>query len=152
MTEPATPQDTIVVDLDGTLALMEHRLHHINGEEPADWDAFFEACDGDEPNWPIIELVRGLADAYSIVVCSGRNAQVVEKTKDWLAKHRVPYDQLIMRPPEERRPDHALKGMWVQAGYIAFDRIAFVLEDRSSVVAMWRSLGLTCLQVREGDF
>ena len=31
-------------------------------------------------------------------------------------------------------------------------RVRFVLDDRNSVVAMWRSLGLTCLQVAEGDF
>jgi len=28
----------------------------------------------------------------------------------------------------------------------------FVLDDRDRVVAMWRDLGLTCLQVANGDF
>ena len=27
-----------------------------------------------------------------------------------------------------------------------------VFEDRASVVKMWRDLGITCLQVDEGDF
>ena len=30
--------------------------------------------------------------------------------------------------------------------------IQFVLDDRNQVVEMWRSLGLKCLQVQEGDF
>ena len=32
------------------------------------------------------------------------------------------------------------------------DDVAFILEDRSSVVKMWRDAGYTCLQVAEGDF
>jgi hypothetical protein len=35
---------------------------------------------------------------------------------------------------------------------IPLDEIAFVLEDRNSMVKKWRELGLTCLQVAEGDF
>ncbi len=30
--------------------------------------------------------------------------------------------------------------------------IKFVLDDRNQVVEFWRSLGLTVLQVAEGDF
>ena len=30
--------------------------------------------------------------------------------------------------------------------------VKFVLDDRNRVVEMWRSLGLTCLQVADGDF
>ena len=32
------------------------------------------------------------------------------------------------------------------------DEILFVLDDRSQVVKMWRELGLTCLQVADGNF
>jgi hypothetical protein len=32
------------------------------------------------------------------------------------------------------------------------DKILFVVEDRSRVVEMWRSEGLTCLQCAHGDF
>jgi hypothetical protein len=28
----------------------------------------------------------------------------------------------------------------------------FVLDDRNSVVKMWREIGLTCLQVEEGNY
>jgi hypothetical protein len=30
--------------------------------------------------------------------------------------------------------------------------IEYVLDDRNQVVDMWRSIGLICLQVAEGDF
>lgn len=32
-----------VFDIDGTLADLTHRLHHIQ-KQPKDWDAFFDAC------------------------------------------------------------------------------------------------------------
>ena len=31
-------------------------------------------------------------------------------------------------------------------------QVDYVLDDRNQVVEMWRSLGLTCLQVADGDF
>ena len=33
-----------------------------------------------------------------------------------------------------------------------FSDVAFILEDRDSMVKKWRDLGLTCLQVAYGDF
>jgi hypothetical protein len=30
--------------------------------------------------------------------------------------------------------------------------VEFVLDDRNQVVEMWRKLGLTCLQVADGNF
>ena len=31
-------------------------------------------------------------------------------------------------------------------------KVLFVLDDRTKVVNMWRKIGLTCLQVDNGDF
>lgn len=38
----------VVSDLDGTLALTEHRADHLCGPRK-DWRAFYAACDKDEP-------------------------------------------------------------------------------------------------------
>ena len=43
MSKPA-----IIVDLDGTVADLSHRLHHINGKH-RNWDAFFAGVDKDTP-------------------------------------------------------------------------------------------------------
>lgn len=47
-----------IFDLDGTLALNEHRQHFINGDGKKDWESFFNALDGDEPNHGVIETMR----------------------------------------------------------------------------------------------
>lgn len=36
----------IIVDLDGTLANIDHRLHYIKQNKP-DWNAFYGACKDD---------------------------------------------------------------------------------------------------------
>ena len=43
-----------------------------------------------------------------------------------------------------------LKQMWLDG--IGVDNVAMVFDDRQQVVDMWRSNGLTCFQVADGDF
>lgn len=101
-----------IFDLDGTLALIEHRLHYIQRPSlaccdcgganrkncvqcadldagfKADWRGFFAACKDDQPNTPVIRTMLALREAGAeIWVWSGRSDECQEATKDWLAKH-----------------------------------------------------------------
>lgn len=142
----------IIVDLDGTIALNDHREHFIK-QDPPDWDAFFEACDGDSPNEPLINIMTalyyGLDGSVEIIILSGRSDQVSSKTVHWLKKHRVLYHRLIMRPHGDYTPDEQLKQQMLDEYGLNPD---LVLDDRDKVVAMWRSLGIPCWQVAPGDF
>lgn len=57
-----------------------------------------------------------------------------------------------MRSDGDMRPDVSVKRELLRA----IEREGFspwlTIDDRSSVVSMWREEGLTCLQVAEGDF
>ena len=50
----------VIADLDGTIALIEHRRHWLDAEGHPDmtsderWRTFFAQCHGDLPNWPVI--------------------------------------------------------------------------------------------------
>ena len=142
-------KDIIIVDLDGTLALNDHRQHYLEGEK--NWDAFFEACDKDDPNWPVIRTVRLLDEAgYKILIFSGRVERTRRKSEKWLAQYGVPFERLVMRPNENYNPDDALKEQWLNK--VGKDRVFFVLDDRDKVVRMWRDQGLSCFQVAKGAF
>lgn len=142
----------IVFDLDGTLANGDHRLHHIQ-KEAKDWDAYFEACEGDEPiSHAISVLVRHVAFGDRVEIWTGRSDQVLSGTMRWL--HRVGvYDDgdgpaIRMRAAGDHRNDDALKAEWVER----HGKPDLVYEDRDRVVAMWRAQGVPCFQVAPGAF
>src|SRR4051812_5587965 len=93
----------VIFDLDGTIALIDHRRHFVEGKGAratnAEWRNFFAACVDDKPNEPVIETLRALrAQGYSVIILSGRSDEVADQTKTWLKDYNVPYDELHMRP------------------------------------------------------
>lgn len=143
----------VIVDLDGTLANRDHRLHYLD-RTPKDFDGFMEACDQDTPVEQVLYLIRMLAETgHSIYVLTGRSTAYWSKTVDWLARHDVPYDFMQMRLPEEQfRPDADVKRDMVRDLYLTPENTLVVFDDRDSVVRMWREEGFHVHQVAEGNF
>lgn len=144
--------DLVLFDLDGTLALVEHRFHFIEGRKK-DWRGYFAACVDDPPNAPLITIFHALrAFGRTIWIVTGRSDEVRSETEAWLAAHDIVPDRLIMRRSGDFRPDNVLKRSWLTDGSIPKARVAMVFDDRDKVVAMWRKEGLVCLQGAPGDF
>jgi hypothetical protein len=141
----------VVFDLDGTLALNDHRQHFVErpvGEK--DWNSFFEACDKDVPNWQIIRVLEVLrATGNHVEIWSGRSSSVLSKTSAWLARHGLSDVYFRCRCEGDHTPDHELKQQWLNE---ASNKPDLVFDDRDSVVAMWRANGVACAQVAEGSF
>lgn len=141
----------VVFDLDGTLALNEHRQHFVQrpvGEK--DWRAFFAACDQDECYWQIARILQVLdATGNHVEIWSGRSSEVIDKTKAWLATHGLSHVPFRCRAEGDHTPDHDLKKAWLDECSLKPD---IVFDDRASVVAMWRASGVACAQVAEGAF
>lgn len=143
----------LICDIDGVIADLKHRLHHIE-EKPANWDGFFEDCDGDAPMVPVIEFLRVVRQTFEIAYITGRPKRVRDKTTAWFRKNDVPWQEgmfLLMRNDGDHRQDHIVKwelfNEWIDP-----KRVYAVLEDRDQVVAMWREKGLLCLQNKKGDY
>src|SRR5205085_11743589 len=102
-------RDIVIVDIDGTIADVRHRLHHIQGPRKKNWKAFFEAMDRDTPIEPIIEQVRDLARTNEIVIITGRPQSYEKRTIAWLEKHGVPFSRLLMRRSGDHRQDFVAK-------------------------------------------
>ena len=146
---------TVIVDIDGTIADVSKRVHYLSGDSSEkDWDAFYGACDTDTPIGPVLNLVKKLNFYHRIVFCTGRRETEREKTMEWLKKHyfEIDTDDLLMRKNGDFRHDVFVKPELLAKAKISLDDIAFVLEDRNSMVNHWRKMGLTYLQVAEGDF
>ncbi len=139
----------VVFDLDGTLSDPSHRTHFLNREKK-DWRGFYAACDKDLPNNSIIRVLQALwVTGADVEIWTGRSSEVSDKTIGWLQDHGLGMVPLKMRDEGDHRPDTELKEEWLNA---AGRKPYLVFEDRASVVAMWRSHGITCCQVAEGDF
>jgi predicted kinase len=136
----------IIVDIDGTLADCRHRLHHVLPGGKRDWVAFFAAMANDTVITPIADLVAEAADGFKIVLCSGRPEDYRYVTECWLDDNCIVRDALYMRAAGDTRPDHIVKAQILRGirddGYDPF----LVIDDRQSVVDMWREQGLICLQ------
>lgn len=131
-----------------------HRKDNFQPWKP-DWKSFYEACDQDLPNEPIIDLYNKLSQNYPIEIWSGRSESVRDKTENWLLKYTQPFysiSNLKMRPIGDSTPDEVLKEKWLDETIAEGKTIEMVFDDRDKVVAMWRSRDITCLQVADGDF
>jgi phosphoserine phosphatase len=149
-----------IFDLDGTLALIEHRKHYIEDrEDPQRWRKFYAACDKDQPNLGVLRTLERLRHAGAdIWIFSGRSDEVRAKTVEWLTTHTsfMSHDldtALVMRRAGDYTVDDELKQQWLNDMlHEDRERLVAVFDDRDRVVAMWRANGVTCFQVAPGEF
>lgn len=142
----------IIVDLDGTLCDVEHRVHHVQ-QKPKNWHAFNSAMDEDKSYFWCIELIAAMKDrGYKIFFVTGRDEDYRSNTETWLKKHLIDYDFLYMRKAKDHREDSDVKEEIYYTMIEKKAQVLFVVDDRKSVVERWRKIGLTCLQPAPGDF
>jgi hypothetical protein len=143
----------VIVDLDGTVADIQHRVHHIekpNGRK--NYRKFFEECNLDTPIPEIIQLVEMLAPYHNIIFCTGRSKECELATVEWITNHiKISGFQLLMKEENDRRCDTIAKPELLEKAGIKHENIALILEDRNKVVNKWNELGLPCIQVLEGQ-
>lgn len=138
----------VIVDIDGTLSDTTHRIHHVTGPN-RDWGAFFAAMGDDPVHEPIRDVVGSLDRDFDILLCSGRPETYRDVTVEWLNRHGIEWARLYMRPADDTRPDHIVKAQLLRGMRKDGFEPYLVIDDRPTVVAMWREQGLTCLQCRE---
>lgn len=104
------PDDRLlaVIDLDGVVADVRHRLHHVR-ERPKDWSSFFAAAPEDPLLAEGARVVRALAEVHDIAYLSGRPEPCRADTVAWLRSHELPDGPLHLRPSKDRRPGRLYK-------------------------------------------
>lgn len=144
---------TILFDIDGTLADLNGWEKFLKQEKP-DWKAFNGKMDEDTPNIPIVELYRSLYKSgdFELILVSGRQERFRKLTGTWLTWNNIPFDTLLMRGDGDGRADSLVKQDILKALQAQGKEILFTVDDRQSVVDMWRTNGITCLQCKKGDY
>lgn len=145
-----------ICDIDGTIADIGHRLHFIKRQGKKDHESFYQACDKDKRKDDIYEVINRIQSSpYNpIIYVTGRPERVRYKTLTWLTENNfwVDDDNLYMRKEKDYRSDVEVKREIYETYIKDKYQVIAVFDDRDSVVQLWRSLGLTCLQVQKGDY
>lgn len=131
----------IIVDIDGTLAL-------INGRNPYD-DTLVHT---DKVNERVADIVNNYRPDYTVFIVSGRQDSCKEVTEKWLRDNHIIYNSLLMRKTGDTRKDSIIKQEIYEEHIKDKYFVEFVLDDRDQTVQMWREQGLLCLQVYYGNF
>jgi len=133
-----------VIDIDGVLADVRHRVHHVE-RRPKDWDAFFAAAPDDPPLPEGIALVHELLrSGHAIAYVSGRPERCRDDTVRWLGEHGLPPAPLHLRRDSDRRPARLTKAAVIR-GLQGSAPVAVVVDDDAAVVEALRAAGLEVL-------
>lgn len=142
-------EEVLLCDVDGTVALRADRspFPGPHGELRAGED---------HPNLPVIRVLDDLRRSTPhVVFLSGRTEAARVPTEWWLHAHVLggrEWPELSLRAVGDTRPDDVVKRELYERDVAGRYRVRLVLDDRARVVGMWRALGLTVLQVADGDF
>lgn len=159
----------IIVDVDGTFAI-------ISGRNPYD----VAQSESDLPNRPVIECIRAMRKQdRKLVFVTGREDKFRPQTRLFIERHMgnlvaghglhlggkrevcvtdqldtaLPDYELFMRATGDKRRDSIVKFELYNEHIKDRYYVDFVLDDRNSVVDMWRrDAGLPTFQVAPGDF
>ena len=135
----ATPLPLAVVDIDGVVADVRHRLHHIE-TSPKDWGAFFAHADEDPPLAVGVERVRNLSQGHEIVFLTGRPERLRRVTEAWLERHGIGGHKVVMRRHGDFRPARVAKAEELRR--LARGRsVTVVLDDDPDVCTALRDAG-----------
>lgn len=137
----------VIVDIDGTVADLTHRLHYLE-EKPKNYDAFYDEVDKDLPINQVIDIVRDLSEKYFIVITSGRTNKTCDKTINWLSRNGVPYDALLMKQWYFIQTDIEAKTS-IYNKCLKGKNIIMSIDDRPSIVALWRSFWIFTIDVNQ---
>jgi phosphoglycolate phosphatase-like HAD superfamily hydrolase len=135
--EPLPDRPLAVFDIDGVLADVTHRLHHL---DVGRWERFFTAAERD----PLLDeganRLRAAQEDYDVLYLTGRPERNRRLTQRWLARHGLPAGPLHMRPDGDHRPARYVKREVLRE--LARTReIASIIDDDPSVVALLEADG-----------
>ena len=133
-----------IIDIDGVLADVRHRLLHVE-RSPKDWDAFFAAAPLDPPLPRGIDVVHEqLAAGRRVAYVSGRPERCRADTVAWLEAQGLPSTPLHLRRDADRRPARLTKVELVRR-LEHFGPIEVVVDDDIAVVTAMRAAGYEVL-------
>lgn len=133
-----------IFDIDGVLADVRHRVHHLEGRRK-DWGAFFQAAPQDGVHPEGLALALEAARECDIAYVTGRPEWIRAETSAWLEAHGLPAGDLAMRRPGDHRPAARAKLRLLEQ--VAAGRtVAVIVDDDLDVCDAYEAAGFAVLR------
>jgi len=151
--EPRPAGRAVVVDIDGVLSDASTRQHFLNNPEGVrDWQGFFGTVGDDRPLVAVPALLHLLDPGITVILLSGRPGWVAERTRDWLERHGMRWDQLVVREGDDVMDPTAFKRDVVCSLRADGWEIVFAFDDNESIVQMFVDEDIPTLYVHSGYY
>lgn len=149
-------QRAIIIDRDGTAASCFMRSA-VEDRNNADWAAFNAALPFDAVVPEVRDgliFLRLLFPDVAFIMTSGRSEGDYPGDRrrrflmrDWIVKHDLPIDLLLMREGGDTRRDSIIKLEILDRDIAPFYDVLFAIDDRPQVIEAWESRGILVIAV-----
>ena len=134
----------ILIDLDGTLAEVDHRIK----DGKCDHSRIHE----DKYNNAVREIICKFQDTHNIILFTARHCDLRDATKRWCWDNFIIFDQLIMKLPSHEGPNYLVKYEMYKEFIEGKYEVLFAIDDNNRVVEMLRDIGITTFQIRNTEY
>lgn len=135
----------VISDLDGTLTLGP------KDRSPYEWDKVGQ----DDINIGVAHMLDGVKviNYAKVFIFSGRDGVCRPQTEEWLERHDIEYDLLVMREVDDNRSDEIVKAEFIEAHIKDQYNVLIWFDDRVRVSNMLRDVyGINVAQVGDPNF
>ena len=152
--ERCEPGPAVVFDIDGVLADAGHRQDVLfsGPGRRKNWKAFFEAAGGDAVIEEVARLTELLDPSLCIVLLTARPTTIQDTTFDWLVRHELRWDVLVMRPEGDFRSSPDAKRLALHELRSAGFEIRLAFDDDRRNVDMFHDEGVPCIYIHSGYY
>lgn len=151
--KPGPPGKCVLVDIDGVLSDASSRQHFLNNPQGRrDWSGFFGAVGDDLPLQAVPRLLSLFDPSLTIVLLSARPAWVFELTVDWLHRHEMRWDLLILRGDDDVA--HAAdfkRGVLLELRSMGWD-VTLAIDDDERIIDMYGEQQQAALYIHSGYY
>jgi acetyl-CoA synthetase len=146
---PIEPGKVVVVDIDGTIANAYERMKGIENSMD-NWLDFMEGSIEDPLIEEVARLLDLLSDKVSVVMLSARPISIQDDTCEWLERHNVRWDLLILRATSSMdKPLNYKRHRTNELRQRGFEPVLALEDDRRNV-DMYHEEGVPCVHIHSG--